>query len=152
MKNIYLEAKVLWSQIDSNNHLRHSAYADFAAQARVEALVSFGIDANMMRNYNIGPILFKEEANYFREILPNDTIKVSCELGSSREDAARWSFVQQIYRGDGIHAATIRVTGAWLDLTKRRLTIPPAFIGEQFSAHFPKSEDFEWIPKNKGGN
>ncbi len=150
MKNIYLEAKVLWSQIDSNNHLRHSAYADFAAQARVEALVALEIDAQMMSNNNIGPILFKEEATYLREILPNDTIKVSCALSSSREDAARWSFVQHIYRGDGIHAATIRVSGAWLDLNKRKLTIPPPEIGEKFMAHFPKSEDFVLIPKNKG--
>jgi acyl-CoA thioester hydrolase len=38
MNRIFLKSKVLWSQIDANMHLRHSAYADFAAQARVEML------------------------------------------------------------------------------------------------------------------
>jgi len=48
MENVFYEGKVMWSQIDANMHLRHSAYADFAAQARLEILEKLGFDANLL--------------------------------------------------------------------------------------------------------
>ena len=45
MEHVFYEGKVMWSQIDANMHLRHSAYADFAAQARLEILEKLGFDA-----------------------------------------------------------------------------------------------------------
>ena len=43
IKNSY-EGKVMWSHLDANMHMRHSAYADFAAQARIAVLDSIGMD------------------------------------------------------------------------------------------------------------
>lgn len=139
---IVLTAKVLWSQIDSNNHLRHSAYADFGAQARVEAFNNIDINLERLHELAIGPILFKEELLYRREILPNDTIKVSCELAYLKKRATKWGFQQFIYRGDGILAAEINVEGAWLNLTTRKLTIPPAEIIDALLNKMPKSPNF----------
>jgi len=42
-ENIFYEGQVLWSQIDANVHLRHSAYADFCAQARSNMLNKLGL-------------------------------------------------------------------------------------------------------------
>ena len=58
MENIFYEGKVIWSMVDANMHLRHSAYADFAAQARLEILTSTGFDADLMERLHVGPILF----------------------------------------------------------------------------------------------
>ena len=150
MENVFFEGKVMWSQIDSNNHLRHSAYADFGAQARLEILSSLGFDSKLLEKLKIGPILFREELIYMREVSPNDTIKVTCEMSHCRKDGSRWSFQQAIYRGDGIQAAQINVQGAWIDIEKRKLTGLPAEWAEKFM-HIPKTKDFilEDVPERK---
>ncbi len=150
MKNVFFEGKVMWSQIDANMHLRHSAYADFAAQARLQILESLGFDANLLEKLKIGPILFREELIYMREVRPSDTVKVTCELTHCRRDGSRWSFSQGLYRGDGIQAAQINVQGAWVDMEKRKL----ASLPEEWAVKFleiPKAENFilEEVPEKK---
>ncbi|WP_317898412.1 acyl-CoA thioesterase [Aurantibacillus circumpalustris] len=148
MENVFYEGRVMWSQIDANRHLRHSAYADFAAQARVQTLESLGFNSDLLEKLKIGPILFREELIYLREISPNDTVKVTCLLTKSRKDGSRWAFSQDIYRGDGVKAAQINVEGAWVDMVRRKLTGLPPEWAEAF-LHIPHSADFvlEEIPE-----
>ena len=150
MKNIFYEGQVLWSQIDANRHLRHSAYADFAAQARLGILNSLGFNADLLEQLKIGPILFREELIYMREVEPGDMIKVTCELTNCRKDGSRWSFKQAIYRGDGIQAAEINVQGAWIDIVKRKLAGLPEELALKF-LEIPRSENFvlEEVPEKK---
>lgn len=136
--------------VDANMHLRHSAYADFAAQARLEILGSMGFDVATMEQLHIGPILFREELIYMREVRLNDTVKITCTLTKARKDGSRWSFTQEIYRSDGIQAAQIHVDGAWIDMKKRKLTaLPPEWAAKFFE--MPKSTEFilEEIPEKK---
>lgn len=142
MDRVFLRSKVLWSQIDANMHLRHSAYADFAAQARVEMLETLGMTASVMQKNMIGPILFREESIYYKEIKPGDTVSVTCLLTKCRADGSRWSFTQEIFRGDNVLAAKVNVDGAWIDMMKRKLTAPPVDFNEKFLNELPKAEDF----------
>jgi acyl-CoA thioester hydrolase len=142
MENVFLETKVLWSQIDANMHLRHSAYADFAAQARLDMLQYIGMTPDVLHQEKIGPILFREETFYQREVRPNDTIRVTCLLSKCREDGSRWSFVQEIIRSDDVVAARILVDGAWIDMVKRKLVAPPAEIAKKFLESVPRTTDF----------
>lgn len=150
MEHVFFEGKVMWSQIDANMHLRHSAYADFAAQARLELLEQLGFDSKAFELLKIGPILFREELIYMREVRSNDTVKVTCVMTKCRADGARWSFRQDLYRGDGIQAAVISVDGAWIDMQARKLTALPASWADKFM-HIPKSPDFvlEPVPEKK---
>lgn len=150
MEHVYFEGKVMWSQIDANMHLRHSAYADFAAQARLELLEQLGFDSKTFESLRIGPILFREELVYMREVRANDTLKVTCVMTRCRADGARWSFRQELYRSDGIQAAVISVDGAWIDMQARKLTALPAGWADKF-LHIPKSSDFvlEPLPEKK---
>lgn len=129
---VYYEGQVLWSQIDANQHMRHSAYADFAAQARLNMLEKLGLKPVLLLEQKIGPVLFKEELFYLREVVLSDNIKVTCELYKSRDNGSRWSIRHEIYRGDGIKAAIINVDGAWIDLEKRKLCKLPDDISELF--------------------
>lgn len=149
MENVFLEAKVMWSQVDANMHLRHSAYADFAAQARLEILEQMDFGADILARLKIGPILFREELQYLREVRPNDTVRVTCALSKCREDGARWSFQQKIFRGDNVQAALINVDGAWIDMHTRKLTALPPDVVALFLT-LPKTGDFllEKIPVN----
>jgi len=145
--HVFYEGHVLWSQIDANQHMRHSAYADFAAQARLNMLEKLGLSPVELLKSGIGPVLFREELLYLREVVLNDSIKVTAELTKSRSDGSRWSIRHELFRGDGVKAAIIDVDGAWIDMEKRRLTILPPQLNELFKQS-PHSADYiEDIPK-----
>ena len=139
--NVFYEGQVLWSQIDANQHMRHSAYADFGAQARLTMMEGLGLDLKELLKYNIGPVLFREELFYTREVGINERIKVSCELIKSRADGSRWTMRHEVFRSDGIKAATIIVEGAWIDLEKRKLAALPVELMEYFM-NSPKGHDY----------
>jgi acyl-CoA thioester hydrolase len=133
----------MWSQLDANMHLRHSAYADFAAQARLELLERLGCGMSVFAKHKVGPVLFREELIYLKEVRANDFIRMSCELTKLSADQSRWSFVQQMYRADGAKVATIHVDGAWIDLEKRKLAILPQELLQLFAA-IPKASEFSF--------
>ena len=140
MDNVFYEGQVMWSHIDANMHVRHSAYADFAAQARLNMLHKVGIKPADLLKQRIGPILFREEIIYLREIGADDHVRVTCEVSKSRPDGSRWSIRHEIYRQDGVKAAIINVDGAWIDMNIRKLTALPETLAACF-ASAPLSAD-----------
>src|SRR5258708_16896183 len=130
--NFFYEGQVLWSQIDPNQHMRHSAYADFGAQARLNMLERSGLTPAMLYGYKIGPVLFREDLIYLREVGINEYISVTCEITRSRPDGSRWSIRHELYRKDGIKAAIINLDGAWIDIEKRKLGVLPPEISKLF--------------------
>ena len=115
-----------WADMDPNGHLRHSAYADFAADQRVRFLALAGFDLAAFVRLHLGPILFREDSRYLKEIRLGETIRVAGRLLAMADDGSRWTIEHTLYKQDGRPAATVTVEGAWLDLEKRKLTVPPA--------------------------
>ena len=139
-----LTIQIRWSDIDQNRHLRHSAYYDYAATARITYLNSRGLTSTEMETLNIGPVLFREEALFKREIRPEDRITLDVELLKATENFSRWSIRHHFTKADGTLAAILQVDGAWLDLAKRKLSKPPALVQEIFKT-FPHAPEFEWM-------
>lgn len=139
--NIFYEGQVLWSQIDANRHLRHSAYADFCAQARSNMLNTLGLSLDQFAKQKIGPILFREELIYKREIQLDEYIKVEILLTKLNLKNARFSFQHIIYKENGDKAAEVNVDGAWLNLVERKLTDIPAEWYEILKK-IPKAESY----------
>lgn len=131
----------MWSQLDANMHLRHSAYADFAAQARIELLESAGLGYAEFQKLKVGPILFREELIYLKEVRASDTITIATVLWKTARERSRWFIRHELFRGDGEKAAVINVEGAWMDVEKRKLTSLPPELLDKFIALF-KSEDY----------
>ena len=102
-----------------------------------------------LEELRLGPILFREEAIFKREIVLEDEITIDVEVVRAREDFARWSLRHQFVKADGTVAAIINIDGAWMDLVKRKLTVPGSFIIDVFNK-FPKAADFELIAKPPG--
>ena len=138
-----------WSDFDPNNHLRHTAYNDYAAEGRVRLFSHFGLSLKEFNRLNIGPVLFREETNFIKEILLGDNIEVELWLKASSSKGERFKFHHKIYRGDGELCAEINIYAAWMDLKLRKLTAPPLVIADIF-AKMDKTSDFEEIiPKAK---
>lgn len=139
---------VKWSELDPNGHVRHSAYNDYAAQTRVSAFDDFGFGMEKLISVQVGPVLFREEVRFFKEIRMSETIEADLQLLKVRRDGSKWSILHNIYKSTGDLAATVIVEGAWLHLQKRKIVIPPEELKEAIML-YPKAENFEWIPDKK---
>ncbi|MGJ1205018.1 acyl-CoA thioesterase [Sphingobacterium lactis] len=138
---IFYEGQVLWSQIDANVHLRHSAYADFCAQARSNMLNKLGLSLEEFNRRKIGPILFREELSYFREIGLDERITVTVQITKFNTVNSRFSFRHEIFKENGVRAALVTVDGAWMNIVERKLTpIPEEW--KDYVAKIPKAEDY----------
>jgi acyl-CoA thioester hydrolase len=148
MEDFSMPIQLRWSDIDANRHLRHSAYYDFGAAIRVKFLSDRGISSEKLEELKIGPVLFREEAVFKREIKFEDQITIDMQLTRCTPDYGRWSIRHNIVKADGTLAAIINIDAAWIDLAKRKLTLLPEFILHSFET-FPKSADFQFIIPEK---
>lgn len=144
MEQFQSTMQVRWSDLDPNFHLRHSVYYDWGALCRMEYLSATGITIEVMQQLGIGPILFREECIFKREIKMGDVVTMNLKLLRSRKDFSRWSFQHQVLKNGDTLSAILTVDGAWMDVAKRKLTIPPPQIGQFFEVMI-KAEDFEWL-------
>jgi len=122
---------IRWAELDPNGHMRHSAYADFAADQRVQWLASLGYDVRRFAELRLGPILFREETQFRKELRGGERIRVDGVVTAATPDGARWTILHTIYNSEGQVAATVTVDGAWLDLDRRKLTVPPAELAAE---------------------
>lgn len=144
---MYKEPLVIrWADIDANRHLRHSVYYDFAAAMRMNYLNSHGLTTEKLIEWQVGPILFREEALFKREVKLEDNVEIDVQLVSARSDYSRWALRHNFTKQDGTVCTIVTVDGAWMDLVKRKLTVPNDFVQSIFS-DFPKSPDFKWNEK-----
>ncbi len=132
--NYHKEITVRWSDVDQNRHVRHSAYYDYGAHIRIRFFAERGYGADRLKELNLGPIMFKEECSFLKELHPEDTITVNLLKGDLREDGSRWVLHHEIINQKGDKCAHLSIQGAWMDLEKRKLTIPPIDIAEAMHA------------------
>lgn len=137
-----------WSDFDANKHMRHSAYNDYAAECRVRFFNENGFDVEAFEKGKFGPILFREETNFLREVKLGEDITIELFLEGASEKGERFKFYHKIYRQDGILAAELRIFGAWLDLETRKLTVPP-FEAMYVLNVLEKTADYEKISLKK---
>ena len=134
-----------WADFDPNRHMRHTAYNDYAAEVRVRFFAEHGFSISEFAQLNIGPILFKEETNFLKEINLGDDIRVDMHLEAASKNLERWRFIHQIYNQKNELAAVVKVYGAWIDLKKRKLTNAPQIFIDIFK-DLSKTVNFIEIP------
>jgi acyl-CoA thioester hydrolase len=136
---------IRWADIDPNFHLRHSVYYDFGSQFRIEVLEKSGLTLKLMQEEGFGPVLFREECIFKREIRLSDNITINAKISKMRPDASRWTIIHEFLSPENKLCALITVEGAWLDTKLRKLASPtPQIVIDVFNV-FPKSDDFVLI-------
>jgi acyl-CoA thioester hydrolase len=137
-----------WADFDPNNHMRHSAYNDYAAEARVRMFNAYGLSLDEFNAMNIGPVLFREETSFRREVRLSEDITVEVLLKGMSEQGERFKLYHRIFKENGKLAAEVEVFGAWLDLKQRKLIDPPSRIREALE-EIERTLDFELISVKK---
>ena len=133
-----------WADFDANKHMRHTAYNDYAAECRMRFFKDNGFPIDQFEKHNFGPVLFKEETNFYREIKLGESIEVALYLEGMSEKGERFKMFHKIFREDGVLAAEIKIYAAWIDLIKRKLTTPPVGIINTLNS-LERIENFENI-------
>jgi acyl-CoA thioester hydrolase len=138
-----------WSDFDPNRHMRHTAYNEYAAEVRVRYFAEQNFSIKEFTKYNLGPILFTEETSFRKEIHIGENISVNIKVSGLSANNERWKIVHEVFNEAGKLSAVIKVYGAWIDLTKRKLIAPPKEAKDLF-LNAVKTDDFEEIIlKNK---
>jgi acyl-CoA thioester hydrolase len=144
MKEFVIDIQLRWADLDPNFHVRHSVYYDWGAQCRVAFLEKFDLTATVMQQLNFGPILFREECIFRKEIRSGEKLTIDLKLLKSRRDYSRWTIQHTIIKNTETIAAVITVDGAWIDTSKRKLATPPPEAANVFS-QMPADETFVWV-------
>ena len=77
--------------MDFNGHLANTAYLDLAADVRMAFFAEHGSPPTEFRRHAIGPVVRKDELEYFREVKLHETVTVTHAALAScadRSDAA----------------------------------------------------------------
>ena len=138
--------EVRWADLDSNRHVRHTAYADYGTHVRMSYLASRGFDQERMVELGFGAVILREENLYLKEVGAGDVLTYDLQVAGVSPEGSRFRLRHEARRGDGRVAVRITVEGGWLDLVERRLRPPPPGLREAV-ADLPRSSDFEELPE-----
>jgi acyl-CoA thioester hydrolase len=119
----------------------HSKYYELGAHCRMSFMFEYGVNNDLFQKDKIGPILFREECIFKKELNAAEIVTVNLVVTKSRRDGSRWSVMHEIKKQDGTVAAVMYADLAWMDLIKRKLTIPPAIVTTMLDAA-PKHAEF----------
>lgn len=144
MLHFSMPVQIRWSDLDPNFHLRHSVYYDWGAMCRVEMLRLVGMTGELMQRLQIGPIIFREECVFRREIHMNDKVEINLMITKAKKDFSRLTIRHEIIKSPDILAAVLTVEIAWMDTVKRKLANLPEEVVHKFE-EFPRAPEFEWI-------
>jgi acyl-CoA thioester hydrolase len=133
---------VRWSDVDANRHVRNTIFSEFATHTRFRMLESHGFPQARFESLRFGPVMFREEIRYRRELLFGDQAAVNVLFAGLSEDGSQWRVHQEVTRADGKQAAVLTIDGAWIHLDTRKLVAPPGELLRLLQS-LPRTEDYE---------
>ncbi len=139
--------RVRWSDIDFLAHMKNTAYLDAAVDVRFLYFESCGLAAADFAGLGIGPVVQRDDVEYFRELRFLEEYTVTHQLAGASADFSRFMLRNEFHRPDGKLAARVTSTGGWLDLEARKLIAPPAIIVTALSG-LEKTADWSALPSS----
>src|SRR5258708_35244416 len=79
-----------WGTMDFNGHMANTAYLDLAADTRMAFFAEHGFSPSQFRQLALGPVVRKDEIEYFREVGLPDSATVTHAVLAMSADGARF--------------------------------------------------------------
>lgn len=136
-----------WADMDFNAHMKNTAYLDKAADVRQMFLIEHGFPVEEFLRLRIGPVVMKDEVEYFKEVSLQQEITVTYALAGHSSDGSRFLLRHEIIRPDGELSARVTSTGGWLHLDERRLVAPPPALLAAMNS-LDRTDDFVDLPSS----
>jgi acyl-CoA thioester hydrolase len=121
---------VRWSDLDANGHMKNTAYVECGMQVRFACFAENGFSFAEFHKQQFGPVIFREEITYFKEIRMLETIRTTFHVSKLSDDGGRFTLVNVILKEGDVKAAELITDGAWFNLQTRKLMPPPAKLLE----------------------
>ncbi len=136
-----------WGDIDFNAHMKNTAFLDKCGDVRMLYLAANGFQMRDLLQLKIGPVVMKDEIEYFKELRILDEFRVTYQIAGMSADGSRYKIRNEFFRADNKLAAKVTCLGGWLDLTQRKLTIPPEAL-RVLMQNLVKTEDYQDLPSS----
>jgi len=136
-----------WADMDFNSHMKNTAYLDKAADVRQMFLIEHGFPVTEFARLRIGPVVMKDEVEYFKEVQLQEVITVNYTLAGHAPDGSRFILRHEIFRSDGKLSARVTSAGGWLNLDERRLIAPPPTLLAAMN-ELERTADFVELPSS----
>jgi acyl-CoA thioester hydrolase len=136
-----------WADMDANAHMANFAYLNKCVDSRMSFFKKAGFPVTEFAKRRIGPVVRRDELEYFREVGLHESITVTLALGGLAPDGSRFRLVNEVILADGRVAARIRSEGGWMDLVARKLIAPPEDLRVALAA-MPHAPDFQDLPSS----
>jgi acyl-CoA thioester hydrolase len=136
-----------WADMDANAHMANVAYLSKCVDSRMSFFKQNGFPVTEFAKRRLGPVVRRDELEYFREIALLEPITVTLALGGMATDGSRFRLVNEVLNAEGKLAARIKSEGGWLDLAARKLIAPPADLLAAFN-RMPHATEFEQLPSS----
>lgn len=136
-----------WRDMDSNAHMANTAYLDMAVDVRMSFIADSGFPLKEFAVRRIGPVVARDEIEYFREFSLLESVRVTLELAGMSDDGSRFIMRNEFFRADGKLAARLNSTGGWFDLAARRITAPPDELLRAMRS-MTRTADFQTLPSS----
>jgi acyl-CoA thioester hydrolase len=136
--------------MDFNAHMKNTAYLDKVADVRQMFLIENGFPLEEFLRLRIGPVVMKDEVEYFNEVFLQQQIRVTYALAGHAPDGSRFLLRHEIFRPDGKLSARVTSTGGWLSLDERKLVAPPPALLSAMNS-LDKTNDFVVLPSSIKG-
>lgn len=130
-----------WGDMDFNGHMRNTAYLDLSGTVRMMYFEECGFPMHAFERLRFGPVILKDEIEYFKELRLLERVRVTLELAGLSENAARFRIRNRFFRADDRPAAVVTSLGGWLSLSERKLVPPPDALAEVLRG-LPRADDF----------
>ena len=78
-----------WGDMDFNSHMKNTAYLDKSADVRMLYFAQEGFPMTEFARLRIGPVVMKDEIEYFRELHLLERMKVRMKLVGLSNDGSR---------------------------------------------------------------
>lgn len=137
--------QVRWSDVDANRHMRNTAFSEVAIDARLQYMAGAGFPTHEFERIGFGPVIIREDIRYRREVFFDDVLSVRLFSSGLSVDASHWRIHHEVRRPDGKIAATLSVTGGWIDLRARKLRLPSEAAADVLR-RLERTPDFEELP------
>ncbi len=136
-----------WGDMDFNSHMRNTAYLDKTADVRQMHLAEHGFPVEEFSRLRIGPVVMRDEIEYFNEVKLQEKITITYVLAGHAQDGSRFLLRHEIFRPDGKLSARVTSAGGWLGLDERRLVVPPPALISAMNS-LERTRDFVELPSS----
>lgn len=134
-----------WGDMDFNSHMANTAFLDRAADVRMMFFAEHGFPITEFRQRRFGPVLFRDEIEYQRELGLLETFHVELMLAGLAADGSRFIMQNTFTNQGGKLCARIQSTGGWLNLETRKLMPPPPDLVAALNA-IDRTDTFAELP------